>query len=90
MVKEGMDSVRNDNDEEDNYENKTARFNVDAGDFTIVGKFTEYEYDYDNCYGYSWNQSNDCLQDGQRYNVAIRNDYITIGRNYNTAEYFTE
>ena len=90
MVNTGMDSVRNDNEEEDNYENKTVRFNVDAGDFTLVGKFTEYEYDYDNCYGYSWNQSNDCLQDGQRYNVAIRNDYITIGRNYNTAEYFTE
>ena len=90
MFKDSMGSVRNDNEEEDNYENKTARFNVDAGDFTIVGKFTEYEYDYDNCYGYSFNQSNDCLQDGQRYNVAIRNDYITIGRNYNTAEYFTE
>ena len=90
MVKSDMDSVRNDNDEEDNYENNTVRFNVDAGDFTVVGKFTEYEYDYDNCYGYSWNQSNDCLQEGQRYNVAIRNDYITIGRNYNTAEYFTE
>ena len=90
MVSDGMDSVRNDNEEEDNYENKTVRFNVDAGDFTLVGKFTEYEYDYDNCYGYSWNQSNDCLQDGQRYNIAIRNDYITIGRNYNTAEYFTE
>jgi len=89
MVKDGMDSVRNDNEEEDNYENKTARFNVDAGDFTIVGKFTEYEYDYDNCYDYNWGQSNDCLQDGQRYNIAIRNDYITIGRNYNTAEYFT-
>jgi hypothetical protein len=90
MVSDGMDSVRNDNEEEDNYENKTIRFNVDAGDFTLVGKFTEYEYDYDNCYGYSWNQTNDCLQDGQRYNIAIRNDYITIGRNYNTAEYFTE
>jgi len=90
MVNTGMDSVRNDNDEEDNYENKTARFNVDAGDFTIVGKFTEYEYDYDNCFDYDFGQSNDCLQDGQRYNVAIRNDYITIGRNYNTAEYFTE
>ena len=89
MVKDGMDSVRNDNEEEDNYENKTVRFNVDAGDFTLVGKFTEYEYDYDNCYDYNWGQSNDCLQDGQRYNIAIRNDYITIGRNYNTAEYFT-
>jgi hypothetical protein len=90
MVKDSMGSVRNDNDEEDNYENKTARFNIDAGDFTIVGKFTEYEYDYDNCFNYDFGQSNDCLQDGQRYNVAIRNDYITIGRNYNTAEYFTE
>ena len=90
MVKDSMGSVRNDNKEEDNYENKTARFNVDAGDFTIVGKFTEYEYDYDNCFDYNLGQSNDCLQDGQRYNVAIRNDYITIGRNYNTAEYFTE
>ena len=89
MVKDSMDSVRNDNEEEDNYENKTVRFNVDAGDFTIVGKFTEYEYDYDNCFDYDFGQSNDCLQDGQRYNVAIRNDYITIGRNYNTAEYFT-
>ena len=90
IVKDSMGSVRNDNDEEDNYENKTARFNVDAGDFTLVGKFTEYEYDYDNCFDYDFGQSNDCLQDGQRYNVAIRNDYITIGRNYNTAEYFTE
>ena len=90
MIDDSIGSVRNDNDEVDNYNNKSARFNVDAGDFSIVGKFTEYEYDYDNCYGYSWNQSNDCLQDGQRYNVAIRNDYITLGRNYNTAEYFTE
>ena len=89
MIKSDMDSVRNDNDEEDNYENKTARLNVDAGDFNIVGKFTEYEYDYDNCYNYDWAQSNDCVQEGQRYNIAIRNDYITIGRNYNKADYFT-
>ena len=90
MVNDGMDSVRNDNKEEDNYENKTARFNIDVGDFAIVGKFTDYDYDYDNCYGYSWNQSNDCLQQGTRYNIAIRNDFVTLGRNYNTAEYFTE
>ena len=42
------------------YNNKTARFNVDVGDFSIVGKFTEYEYDYDNCFNYDWEQSNDC------------------------------
>ena len=29
------------------------------------------------------------LQEGQRYNIAIRNDYITIGRNFNKADYFT-
>lgn len=89
MVDASMVSARNDNDEEDNYKNKTARFNVDAGDFTIVGKYSEYEYDYDNCYDYDWGQSNDCLQDGTRYNIAIRNDLMTIGRNYNTANYFT-
>lgn len=87
--KGSIGSVRNDNDEKDEYVNKTARLNVDVGDFTIVGKFSEYEYDYDNCYDYNWGQSNDCLQDGKRYNVAIRNEYFTIGRNYNTADYFT-
>ena len=86
---DSMGSVRNDNEEIDNYKNKTARLNVDVGDFTIVGKVTEYEYDYDNCYDYNFGQSNDCLQDGERYNIAIRNDFMTIGRNYNNADYFT-
>jgi len=89
LLKDSMGSVRNDNDEKDSYVNKTARFNVDAGDFSIVGKFTEYEYDYDNCFNYDWGQSNDCVQEGKRYNFAVRNDYITIGRNYNDADYFT-
>ncbi len=82
-------SVRNDNNEKDNYVNKTARFNIDVGDFKIVGKYTSYEYDYDNCFNYDWQQSNDCLQDGERYNIAVRNDFMTIGRNYNNADYYT-
>ena len=82
-------SARNDNEEKDHYVNKTARFNIDAGDFTIVGKYTDYEYDYDNCYNYDWGQSNDCVQEGERYNLAIRNEYFTLGRNYNNADYFT-
>lgn len=86
---DSMGSVRNDNDEQDTYKNKTVRLNVDVGDFTIVGKVTEYEYDYDNCYDYNWGQSNDCLQKGDRYNIAIRNDFMTIGRNYNNADYTT-
>ena len=87
--KGSIGSVRNDNDEKDEYVNKTARLNVDVGDFIIVGKFSEYEYDYDNCYDYNWGQSNDCLQDGKRYNIAIRNNYFTVGRNYNNADYTT-
>ena len=88
-VDASIGSVRNDNDVKDNYVNNTARVNADFGDLTIVGKYSDYEYDYDNCYGYSWNQSNDCLQEGERYNFAIRNDLMTIGRNYNSADYFT-
>lgn len=90
MVDDSMGSVRNDNDEKDTYQNKTVRFDFDAGDFNLVGKYTDYEYDYDNCYTSSFSQSNDCLQDGERYNVAIRNDLITLGRAYEKAEYFTE
>ncbi len=89
LTTDGRISARNDNDEIDNYTNQAVRFNVDFGDFSVVGKFAKYEYEYDNCYDYNWGQSNDCLQDGNRYNIAIRNDYVTFGRNYNDAEYFT-
>ncbi len=89
LFKGSIGSVRNDNNEKDDYVNKTARLNVDVGDFVIVGKFSEYEYDYDNCYDYDFSTSNDCLQDGKRYNIAIRNDYVTIGRNYSEADYTT-
>lgn len=88
-VADDMDSVRNDNDEEDEYKNTTARFNIDAGDFVLVGRFTDYEYDYDNCYAYDFSTSNDCVQVGERYNISIRNDYITLGRNYSNSEYAT-
>ena len=50
LTKDGRMSARNDNDEIDNYKNKAVRFNVDFGDFSIVGKFADYEYEYDNCY----------------------------------------
>ena len=56
----------------------------------IVGKYTDYEYDYDNCYNFDWEKPNDCLEVGERYNIAIRNSYFTIGRNYNNVEYFTK
>jgi len=82
--------VRNDNVEEDVYENTSAKIIADAGDFTFYISGTDYAYDYDNCYTADFSQSNDCLQDGERFTVSIRNEYFTIGRTEDKAEYFTE
>jgi len=82
--------ARNDNEEEDTYENTSAKIIADAGDFTLYVNATDYSYDYDNCYTASWSQSNDCLQDGERFTVSIRNEFFTIGRAEDKAEYFTE
>ena len=82
--------ARNDNEEEDTYENTSAKIIADAGDFTLYINATDYSYDYDNCYTASFSQSNDCLQDGERFTVSVRNEFITIGRAEDKAEYFTE
>ena len=33
--------------------------------------------------------SNDCTQDGEKYTVAINNEYFTLGRTQDNREYFT-
>jgi len=84
-----QDSVRNDNTEKDLYTNRNAKFNFDVQDFTIAMDYTDYEYGYDNCYAEDFSQSNDCKQDGEKYNVAVNNEYFTIGRTHDKAHYFT-
>ena len=84
-----QDSVRNDNEERDMYTNKNAKFNFDVQDFTITMDYTDYSYDYDNCWAADFSQSNDCNQDGEKYNVAVNNEYFTIGRTHDKAHYFT-
>ena len=84
-----QDSVRNDNEERDMYTNKNAKFNFDVQDFTITMDYTDYNYDYDNCWAADFSQSNDCNQDGEKYNVAVNNEYFTIGRTHDKAHYFT-
>ena len=85
-----MPSVRNDNTEEDSYDLQQAKVSIDAGDWTLAGKFVEYEYDYDNCYTADFSQSNDCVDTGDRYNVSVRNDNITLGRSFTDSEYSTD
>mgnify|MGYP001203361164 CR=1 FL=1 len=82
--------ARNDNSEFDEYENQSVKIIADAGDFEIIVSGTDYAYDYDNCYTASFSQTNDCLQDGERFTVSIRNEYFTIGRTEDKAEYFSE
>ena len=84
-----QDSVRNDNTEKDLYTNRNAKFNFDVEDFTITMDYTDYEYGYDNCWAEDFSQSNDCKQDGEKYNVAVNNEYFTIGRTHDKAHYFT-
>ena len=84
-----QDSVRNDNEEKDLYTNRNAKLNFDVQDFTITMNYTDYRYDYDNCYDSMFEASNDCEQDGEKYNVAINNEFFTIGRTHDKAEYYT-
>jgi|TARA_R110001592_G_scaffold72964_9_gene222989 hypothetical protein len=82
--------ARNDNTESDTYENQSAKIIADVGDFEFIVSATDYAYDYDNCYTASFSQSNDCLQDGEKLTVSIRNEYFTVGRTEDKAEYYTE
>ena len=84
------EEARNDNEEEDTYSNQSAKFSFNVGDFTIDAKYIDYEYDFDNCYTADLETSNNCLQDGDRYVISIRNENFTIGRSENNAEYFTD
>lgn len=84
-----QDSVRNDNEEKDLYTNRNAKLNFDVQDFTITMNYTDYRYDYDNCTDSMFEASNDCEQDGEKYNVAINNEFFTIGRTHDKAEYYT-
>ena len=84
-----QDSVRNDNVEQDLYTNRNAKLNFDVQDFTITMDYTDYSYDYDNCYDSNFNQSNECEQDGEKYNIAINNEYFTLGRTHDKADYYT-
>ena len=82
--------ARNDNTETDKYKNQSAKIIADAGDFKFIVNAVDYAYDYDNCYTPEFSQSNDCLQDGQKVTVSVRNEYFTLGRTEEKSEYFTE
>jgi outer membrane cobalamin receptor len=83
-------SVRSDNEEADPYSNTTAKAIIDVGDFVLKAVNTDYTYSYDNCYTASFSQTNDCTQEGNKQTLSVSNEYFTIGRTTEQAEYFTE
>lgn len=89
-LKANNGSVRTDNDEDDWYENKTARTSFDFAGWNLSANYTDYDYDYDNCFNDAFESVNDCLQVGEKINFSLRNDYLTFGYSSNEADYFTE
>ena len=82
-------SVKTDNTENDWYENVTAKLSTELGQFTATATYTDYSYDYDDCWNTDYSVTNDCVQQGNKGTVSIRNDNLTFGYNFNNAEYFS-
>lgn len=81
------DSVRTDNDEKDQYKNITARLNLELADWNAKINYTDYSYDFDQC----WNNfnifTNECKQEGKKGTFSLRNDSTTLGFTFNDADY---
>lgn len=80
-------SVRSDNEEIDWYENTTVKVGGDVGQWRFRAEAVDYEYDYDQCYMPDWSVSNDCQQDGKKYNASIRSNFMTLGYYKNEQEH---
>jgi len=75
------DSVMNTNTEQDLYHNVTVRYK----DKHLAVSLTDYDYDYDDCWG-----TDDCEQKGQTGNVTYRTDNITLGYLFNNADFYAD
>ena len=82
-------SVRTDNEETDWFENTTLKTKYETDNWTTIATVQDYSYDYDNCYMPDWSVSNNCIQDGQKRDLSIRNNWMTIGYHENDVEHNT-
>ena len=72
-------SVMNTNTEKDSYKNSSIRYNTDH----VALSFTDYAYDYDDCWG-----TDDCQQKGKTGNMTIRNDNFTLGYTFTNSNFY--
>lgn len=84
-------SVRTDNTETDQFTNTQIRVQHRGDTWTWNASYLEYDYDYDNCFTVdTWQNTNDCVQSGERGSISVRSDQVTVGYTWTTSEYFSE
>ena len=84
-------SVKTNNTETDWFENTTVKTAIDFSEnWKLNYSGQDYDYDYDGCWDSSFNEVNVCNQEGQKHDVSIRGDWITIGYTRNDAKFYTE
>ena len=83
-------SARSNNTEKDFFESTNMRSKFVFGDWSINTNSQKYETDYDGCWNADWVEVNDCLTKGEKHDVSIRGDWLTIGYSRNDAQFYTE
>ena len=83
-------SAKSDNEEKDFFENTTMRSKFSFGDWTLNTNSQQYEYDYDSCWNANWQEVNACHSEGEKHDVSIRGDWLTVGYSRNDAKFYTE
>ena len=82
-------SVKTSNDETDWYENTTVRSVHNFEHLVVSTNFTDYSYDYDDCFTNAWELSHDCTQRGNKFGISARNENVTLGYNRNKTRFYT-
>ena len=83
-------SAKSNNTEKDFFESTNMRSKFSFGDWTLNTNSQQYEYDYDGCWNASWQEVNDCYSKGEKHDVSIRGDWLTVGYSRNDAKFYTE
>ena len=80
-------SVKTDNSEEDWFENTTLKTKTEWGQWTSVTVMQDYNYDYDACWTADFTPTDICSQEGQKIDMSVRGDWLTVGYSRNDVEH---
>lgn len=81
-------SVKTDNTEEDWFENVTLKTKTELGNWKMINVLQDYTYDYDSCWE-GWTKTDNCIQEGTKTDISVRNDWFTAGYSMNDVKHNT-